>query len=433
MPPGLRRELGMLDAAMITIGGIIGSGIFFVPSRVAAEFPDAGAVMLIWLAGGLVSLAGALTVAELATMFPRAGGPYVFVREAFGRVPGFIAGWSYFVLGKAAIGAAVLLVFAEYVGYFAPLTPLGKQLLAVWAAGSLAYVNALGVRQGARVQNVLTLLKAGALAVLVLAALLLAPAAGPQPSFVGEGNLSAALVLVLFAYNAWINATFVGEEMRNPGRDLPRALALGTLGVMVLYLGANLAYLRVLGPAGMAASPLVATDTMQRAFAFGGAFIAGSILVSTYGNANGGTLTGARIPLAMARQGELPRALGHLNRAGAPDVALLAEFLLTAALILSGTFQTAATLGIVAIWAVLAAVALAVVVLRRKLPHVHRPYRVPLYPLVPAVFLAGALGVLGLSVAQQREQALLSFALMLSGLPVLWWTRRATRRHAAPV
>lgn len=427
MARALRRELGMLDAAMLTVGGIIGSGIFFVPSRVAAQFPDGASILLLWVAGGLVSLAGALTAAELATMFPRAGGPYVFVREAFGRVPGFIAGWSYFVLGKAAIGAAVLLVFAEYVGYFAPLTPLGKQLLAVWAAGSLAYINALGVRQGARVQNALTALKALALGVLVLAALLLAPAAAPQSPLRGGGSLSAALVLVLFAYNAWINATFVGEEMRDPGRDLPRALALGTLGVTALYLAANLAYLHVLGAAGMARSALVATDTMQRASAFGGAFIAGSILISTYGNANGGTLTGARIPLAMAREGDLPAFLGRLNRRGAPDAALAAEFLLTAALVLTGTFQTAATLGIVAIWVVLAAVALAVPVLRRRRPRAPRPYRVPLYPLVPGVFLAGALGVVALTLLEQREQALLSFLLMASGLPVLGWMRRAGR------
>lgn len=418
---GLRRDLGLLDATLVTVGSIIGSGIFFVPSRVAAEFPDAGAVMVLWLAGGLVSLAGALSVAELAAMYPRAGGPYVFVREAFGSTAGFVAGWSYFILGKAAIAAAVLFVFSDHVAYFAGLTDLGKQLLAVWAAASLTFVNWLGVRQGARVNNVLTLLKAAGLGVLVVAALGMAPGAPAQAPATGAGSLSTALLLVLFAYNAWINATFLGEEVRDPARTLPRALAYGTLAVMALYLLANLAYLHVLGPGGMAGSALVATDTMERALAGGGAFIAAVIVVSTYGNTNGGILTGARIPLAMARRGELPARLARLNAKDVPGAALWLQFALTAVLILTGTFQAAATLGILATWAVLAAVAGAVFVLRRRSPKAARPYRVPLYPWLPGAFLAGALFVVAVRAAEDPMQALQAAALMVVGLPVLFW------------
>lgn len=430
--PELRRELGVLDATMVTVGGVVGSGIFFVPNLVAREFPDPASILALWAAGGLVSLAGALSVAELAARKPRAGGPYVFVRDAFGEVPGFVAGWSYFVLGKAAISAAVLFVFAEHAAYFAGLTPLGKQLLAVWAAASLAFVNVLGVRQGARVQNVFTALKVAALLALVAAALLLGAPAAPQAAPPAGGNLSVALVLVLFAYNAWINATFLGEEVRDPGRTLPRALALGTLGVMALYLLANAGYLRVLGAPGMAASQLVAAEAMDRATAMGGAFIAASVLVSTYGNVNGGVLTGARIPLAMARGGQLPARLARLNARGAPDAALLAQLALTAGFLLTGTFQLAATLAIVAVWAVLAAVAMAVFVERRRAPGAPGPYRAPLYPLTPAVFLAGALFVLGVTVLQQPLQAATALLLMLSGLPLLAWARRRPARGAAP-
>lgn len=434
---GLRRELGLFDAALVTVGSIIGSGIFFVPSRVAAEFPDATAILALWVVGGAVSLAGALSVAELATMYPRAGGPYVFVREAFGPAAGFVAGWSYFILGKAAIAAAVLFVFSDHAAFFLGLTDLGKQLLAVWAAASLTFINWLGVRQGAAVNNVLTLLKAGGLVVLVAAVFLLAPGAAPAAAApaLGTGSLSTALLLVLFAYNAWINATFLGEEVRDPARTLPRALAYGTVAVMALYLLANLAYLHVLGPGGMAGSALVATDTMGRAVAGGGAFIAGVILVSTYGNTNGGILTGARIPLAMARRGELPAALGRLNAKDVPGAALGLQLLVTAALILTGTFQAAATLGVLATWAVLAAVAAAVFALRRRAPAAERPYRVPLYPWVPAAFLLGALFVVGARVVEQPVQAVQAAAVMLAGLPVLFWYKNkgAAAANAAKV
>lgn len=429
---GLRRELGVWDATAVTVGGIIGSGIFFVPSRVAAQFPDAGAVLLLWVAGGLVSLAGALSVAELAAMHPRAGGPYVFVREAFGGTAGFVAGWSYFLLGKAAIAAAVLFVFSDHVAYFLPLTPWGKQLLAVWAAGSLTFVNWLGVRQGAGVNNVLTALKVGGLLVLVLAALAIAAPAAPGEVAAppAGGQLSTALLLVLFAYNAWINATFLGGEVRDPATTLPRALALGTLGVMALYLLANVAYLQALGAGGVAGSALVATDTMARVAPWGGAFIAAVIVVSTYGNTNGGILTGARIPLAMAERGELPAAFGRINAKGVPDVALWAQFLLTAGLILTGTFQAAATLGILATWSILALVAAAVFVLRRRAPAAERPYRVPLYPWLPAAFLLGALFVVGSRVVEAPWQALQAAALMLVGLPLLFLYKNKDRLRA---
>jgi basic amino acid/polyamine antiporter, APA family len=427
---GLRRELGLLDATAITVGSIVGSGIFFVPAQVAAEFPDAALILGLWVLGGLVSLAGALSVAELAAMRPRAGGPYEFVRAAFGPVPGFVAGWSYFVLGKAAIAAAVLLVFAEHAAFFFGLTPLGKQLLAIWALGSLTLINWLGVRQGARVQNAFTALKVAALLVLIAAALLLGPSAPSQASIVGTASLSTALLLILFAYNAWINATMLAEEVRAPERNLPRALVLGTVGAMVLYLLANVAFLKVLGPAGMAGTRLVAADTLQRTFALGGAFIAASVLVSAYGNANGGTLTGARIPFAMARRGELPAFVGKLNAKGVPGVALWVHLAIAAALILTGTFQAAATLGVFAIWLVLVLVGAAVFVERRRNPGLTRPYRVPFYPVLPAVFLAGATLVVALRVVERPFDAGLAVVVMLAGLPLYAWQRRRAASQA---
>ena len=424
--PALRRELGLLDATAVTISTIVGAGIFFVPSRVAAQFPDATLILGLWVAGGLVSLAGALTVSELAAMFPRSGGPYEFVREGLGPLAGFVVGWNNFTL-SLGVRAGVLLVFAQYVAFFVPLSPVGIALLAVWAGGSMTYLNALGVRLGARVVTVLTALKVAALVGLVVGVAVLAPAA-PSGTAPAGGNLSLALLLVLFAYNSWIVASFLGDEVRDPQRTLPRAILLGTLAVIALYLAANLAFLRALGPAGMAASSLVASDSLQRATATGGAVIAGAVVVSTYGNSFGGFLSLARVPYQMARRGELPAMFARLNRHGVPDVALLSELVFASLFIATGTFEAAATVGVLAIWVGLVLVGVAYFALRRARPGAARPYRVPLYPLAPGVFLIGALFVVGVTVLQQPAQAALTGLLIAAGLPLFAWQRHRTAR-----
>jgi len=431
---GLRREISLTAATAIVIGSVIGSGIFRTPSLVAQQFPQAWVILLLWTLGGLVTIAGALTVAELATMYPRAGGPYVFVKEAFGETPGFLAGWIYFVLGKLAIGAAVAIVFAEHASFLAeeylgfPLSESGILFLAAWALVVLTFVNWIGLRFGAGVNTFLTVLKALALAAVTLMAFAFArgdPTAAPTAApFEGGGGLAVAVLAVLFAYNSWINATIVGEEVKDPARNLPRSLFWGTLLVTVLYVGANASYLWILGPDGMARNALVATAAASRVVAWGGVFIAASVLVSAFGNLNGGILTGARLPFSMARDGFLPRAIARVNERHVPDGALfleLAGFLV----LLFGlrTFTALIAAATFASWLILAAICVGFFVLRRTAPDVDRPYRVHGYPFVPAVFALAAAFVVGVTALQQMSAVLVTLVTGIVGAGLLFFRR----------
>ncbi|MGQ0535735.1 MAG: APC family permease [Methanobacteriota archaeon] len=425
---GLRRELGFWEATTITVGSMIGSGVFYAPNLVAREFADPGVILSLWAVGGLFSLAGALTVAELSTMYPRSGGLYHFLREAFGDAVSFFSAWGYFFLAKAAIGAAVAFVFAIHVSYFFPLTDLGVKLLAAWALAAVTFVNYLGVLLTGRVQNVLTLLKALSLALIVAAAAVLAPSspsAGPSPVEAG-GRLSAAFVAILFAYNAWINVTLVAGEVRDPSRNLPRALASGVGLVIILYLAANWAYLRVLSADGVAASGLVATDAASRLFASGGAFVAGAVLVSTFGNLNGGVLTGARIPFALAEDGWLPRGIASVSRFATPAPALVLHLVVSTSLLAMGGFQEIITYAVFVVWATLFFVALALFRLRRTRPEADRPYRVVGYPWTPALFAAAAGFVVLQTLVEQPREAAIGAAIVATGVPVYFWRRSRT-------
>jgi APA family basic amino acid/polyamine antiporter len=430
---GLRRELGLFEATTITVGSMIGSGIFFVPNLVAREFPDTTTILAIWILGGLFSLAGALTVAELSAMYPRSGGPYRFVKEAFGEGAAFFVGWGYFLLAKAGIGAAVAYVFAVYLSYFIPLSALGVTLMAAWSLAALTFVNWLGVKQSGGLQNGLTVLKGVSLLALIGAAIVLVPTGPPTTTqLLAGGSLSAAFIAVLFSYNAWINATFVAEEVKDPERTLPKALALGVGIVTLLYVGANLAYLKILGPAGVASSQLVGTDAATMLLPLGGAFIAAAVLVSTFGNLNGGLMTGARLPMAMSQDGLLPGRLSSLSRSGTPAAALGLQMVASIVLVLTGTFQGIITFSIFVIWGSLLLVAVAIFKLRRDRPEAPRPYRVVGYPLTPAIFVFAAGFVVVQTLIDQPLSAAYGIGIVLTGVPVYIWMRRRKNRGHGP-
>lgn len=415
----LRRDISLTAATAIVVGSVVGSGIFRTPSLVAQQYPDAWIILLLWTLGGVVTIAGALTVAELAAMYPASGGPYAFVKAAFGDKSGFLAGWVFFLLGKLAVAAAIAVVFAEHVSFLAAeltgagLTPTGVVLLAAWACCALTLVNYLGVKLGAGVNTFLTVLKALSLAGVVVAAFVFDPGTREvAPPFAGQAGLATALLFVLFAYNSWINATVVGEEVVDAPRNLPRALFFGTALVTVLYLGVNGAYLWILGPDGMAANRLVATAAMSRVFALGGVFVAGAIMISTFGAVNANILTGARLPYSMARDGFLPRVFGTLNHRDVPAAALLLELVpMLVMLALLRDFETISAASTFASFVVLLAVGAAFFALRRDAPDAPRPYRVHFFPVVPAVFLASSVFVVGIT-AVQRPQNLVVFAVV---------------------
>ena len=441
MPAGeLRRELGIFSAAMLVVGGIIGSGIFFTPSETARELPTAGWVLVVWAIGGVVAFAGALTYAELGALMPDAGGAYVYIREAFGPLPAFLYGWMSLLLIASGAIAAVAVGFAGYVEHFVPLGALGGRLgVAAVTIGALALVNYLGVKPGAVVQNVMTVAPLAALGFLALGAVVLWNRLGapppvtnaPAPRATLVAGLGAAFVPVLFTIGGWQQMNMVAGEIRDPGRNIPRALAIGIAIVVVCYLGANAAYLRALGRDGLAASTAVAADAATQMFGANGAtFIALAAMVSIFGFVNVTILANSRIVYAMARDGLFLDAAARVHpRFGSPHVAIIVMAVWSISLL----FLTAGNLGtllsgvVFADWIFFGLGAASVFALRRSMPNAVRPYRTLGYPVVPGFFVVAAVTGIVSSFYKSLRMSLLGTAILGAGVVVFLIVRRRTR------
>lgn len=421
---------------MLVVGGIIGSGIFFTPSETAKELPTAGWVLVVWALGGVVAFAGALTYAELGALIPDAGGAYVYIREAFGALPAFLYGWMSLLLIASGAIAAVAVGFAGYVAHFVPLDA-GRQLgvAAVTIAG-LAVVNYLGVKPGAVVQNVMTVAKIAALGILILGGALLWARLGspppvahpPAPRATIVAGLGAAFVPVLFTIGGWQQMNMVAGEIRDPGRNIPRALAIGIAIVVVCYLGANAAYLRALGRDGLAASTAVAADTATRMFGASGAtFIALAAMISIFGFVNVTILANSRIVYAMARDGLFIDAAARVHpRFGSPHIAIVVMAVWSIALlVLSGGNLGTLLSGVVfADWIFFGLGAASVFALRRSMPDAMRPYRALGYPVVPAFFVVAAVAGIVSSFYKSLRMSLAGSALVATGIVVFYVLRR---------
>ncbi|HUO51223.1 MAG TPA: amino acid permease [Gemmatimonadaceae bacterium] len=437
---GLRRELGVFSASMMVVGGIIGSGIFFTPAVSARALPSAGWVLAVWAAGGVVALAGALTYAELGTMLPDAGGPYVYLREAFGPFIAFLYGWMALVLIASGAIAAVALGFAGYLERFVDLAPAGGRMgTAALTILLLSLVNYLGVKPGAVVQNVLTVAKVLALAALIVGGLVLwgrvAPPAAvpgaPAPRTPLIAALGAAFVPVLFTIGGWQQMNMAAGEVRDPARTIPRALVTGVALVIAIYLGANVVYLHALGRDGLALSNAAAADAATRIFGpAGGTFIALSAMISIFGFTSVAILSNSRIVYAMAADGVFLRAAGRVHpRFGSPHVAIL----LLAAWSLVLLFGARGDLGtlldgvVFADWIFFGLGAASVFVLRRTRPDAERPYRVRGYPWLPAFFVAAAVGGVASAVLAAPTVSLIGAGLLAAGAGAYALGARARR------
>ena len=402
---GYRRVLGLGDVTLLVVGCIIGAGIFFNPQRVAAHAREPGLIALAWGAGGLVALAGALVLAELAGMYPAAGGMYVFLRASWGRFAAFLQGWS--ILAIIATGAlAVVADFfaANLLALVAPETALDRRWIATGVLALLTALNVRGVRWGALATNVFSLGKLAALALLIAAGLFFGGTPAPplpdaDANALGTGGLAGfalALVPILFTYGGWQNATFVAAEVREPQRTVPRAMLLGTLIVIAVYVGVNLAYLRVLEPAAMAADPLFASRAAELSLgAGGGRIVRVGIALSTFGFCAAALLANARVAQAMSADGALLRPLAAIHpRWGTPHVAVMVMGAWSIFLVwYAGTGQLVDSI-VFADALFFALCAAAVLRLRRARPAAARPYRCPAYPWVPLFFLAAEIAVL---------------------------------------
>jgi APA family basic amino acid/polyamine antiporter len=438
----LRRELTLFDATMINVGTMIASAIFIVPATVAAAVPGSATMTLVWVVGGIVSLLGALSIAELAAAYPEAGGQYAYLREAYGPVWAYLYGWANFSVINTASIAAIAVGFARYVGFFLPLSEVLIRVIAVLSIVGLTLLNCRGVRLGATTQNVLTILKMIAVLGLILTSFgLSGVSAGnleplwPPGAGVGQwiGPFGVAMVAVLWAYDGWIETTYVGSEIINPGKNLPRSIILSTIIVIAVYVLTSIAYVYVLGGPAMAGSQLVASDAAQVTIgAAGAALVVIAILISTMGANNGIILTAARIPYAMARGGLFFRAQGTVHsRYATPTVALVTQGAIASALALLGTYDKLITYVVFAQFVFYALSAAAVIRLRHTHPEVARPYRTWGYPVTPVVFIAFALWLVGNTIVETPRDSAVGAGLILVGLPGYFYWRRNRLPHRA--
>ncbi|MEZ5289562.1 MAG: amino acid permease [Vicinamibacterales bacterium] len=430
--------LGPFDATMVVIGGIIGAGIFINPYLTAQRLDTPAQVLLVWVVGGAVALAGAFAYAELGQRMPRAGGQYVYLREAWHPLAGFLYGWALLLLIETGAIAAVAIVFAEYTLRFVGV-PASPQPLAVATIVVLSAINYVGVKPGSRVLNVCVLLKAAALAALVLFAWLAPPATGWATLGRVDGDPSGlvafggALIPVLFAYGGWQSANYVAEEMRDPERHLPGALVAGTLAVVVIYVSVNVAYLRTLGLEGLAGTTTPAAATAAAYLgASGERFVAAAIAMSTFGFLNLSILAPTRVYYAMAADGAFAPALARLHpRFGTPAVAIVVQSSWSIALAITGNYADLLDTVVFADWIFFGSTVAGLFVLRRRLGP-PAGVRTPGYPWLPAGFVLVAAVVVVSTIRAAPLRSAVGAGLLLLGIPVfLVFTRRSRRAVTA--
>jgi APA family basic amino acid/polyamine antiporter len=447
--------LSLFDATTLIVGTVIGSGIFVAPSLMADLVESPVLQLGLWLVGGLLTLTGALAVAELAAAMPGSGGQYVFLRAAFSPALGFLFGWTYFFAINTGVTAAVAVAFGKHVGVFVPgideatvlaqvagLRITSAQVVALGVMLALTLLNVRGLRTGALVQNVFTVAKVAAIVLLVGLTLVLgggAAAAASEPALLGregaELGLLAALAVAmskaLFAYDAWYTAALAAEEVREPEKNLPRALLFGTLGVTAVYMAAVGVYMWLVPATEMARVP----DNRIAAYAAGRllgpageGFIALAILVSTFGCANGLVLSGARVAYAMARDGLFFSGIATIHpQHRTPANALWLQGAVGCALGLTGSYSDLLTMTAFSSLLFNTLTVIALFVLRRKQPELHRPYRTWGYPWAPAFFVAVSAFFLAFILKGDPRNAGLGLALTALGVPAYAWFERARR------
>lgn len=455
--PGFQSALGPYGATMLVAGSMIGSGVFIVSADVARQVGAPGWLLVVWAIAGAMTAVAALAYAELAAMMPQAGGPYVFLQAAYGRLAGFLYGWTLFTVIQTGTIAAVAVAFAKFLGVLWPavhdapwlaLGPLAlspQRAVAIALVAGLTAVNLGGVRLGAALQNAVTTAKLLALAGLVALGLLWAqagsawsqadwwtPLVGGQALLPGAlaAAIGTAMVGALFSSDAWYNLTFAAGEVKEPQRTLPLGLGLGVALVTGLYLLANLAYLRLLPWEAIQAAPQdrVGVAAVAAALGPGGALgMAGLIMLSTFGCVNGIVLGGARVLYAMAQDGLFFRAAGRLNRQGVPGWALVAQGLWAAGLTLTGSYGQLLDYVITASVLFFMASVGAVFVLRRRQPEAPRPYRAWGHPWLPGAYLLAAAALVGDLLWQKPAYTWPGFLIVLLGLPAY-----ALVRHRRP-
>jgi basic amino acid/polyamine antiporter, APA family len=430
----------MRDLVLLIIGTVIGSGIFLVPGSVLRPVGNSVVVaMIVWLTGGVLSLLGALTYGELSAMQPEAGGLYIFIRDTFGPLLGFLYGWTLFFVISSGSVATLAVAFSNYLSEFTSLSPSAAKLVSVLMIVVIAVVNVRGTRQSADLQNITTAIKVSA--IVVMSVVLLSFGKNPilsDPSTGSTGHtgpllpgFGLAMIGVLWAYEGWQYATFSAGESINPQRDFPRAFLIGSAALIGIYLLANFGYLAAIGPEGVAGSNRVAMTAVAAVMGPGLAKLVGlTILVSIFSAANSIILTAPRVYYAMARDGLFFKRLSEVHpRFGTPAFAVISAAIWAAVLASSGTFEQLLTYVIFIGWIFYALAAASVFVYRKRAPDANRPYRVPGYPFTPIVFIAAAMVLVVNTIATQPGRSAVGLGIVCLGIPAYAiWRRMAKRK-----
>ncbi len=438
----LPRTLGLGSTTALVIGITIGSGIFRSPAGIAQKVGDPSLFMLLWIIGGVLALAGALSLAELAAAFPESGGYYAYLRESWGRPTAFLFGWTQLVLLRASAIGGIALACGQYSMRMLGIDPLTHALQAqLFSAGAIVFaatVNIIGARPGAAIVNASSAAKFVALVGLALFAVILGGAhGGTTANFatstpVTLSGFGLALVSVLWAYDGWGDVSFAGGEVKSPQKTLPLAIIGGTIGVIIAYVLVNAGYVYVLSMPAVAASPLVAADTMTAIIGSTGSVIVSMLVaISTFGALNADFLGSPRLFFAMADDGLFFKAVARVHpRFQTPHVAIILTAVLSIALVFSRSFEALTETFVIAIWPFYGLCVAGVFRLRRSRPDMVRPYRVAGYPIVPAIFLIAVVLFLGNALVSEPRSTLATFAVILAGVPVYWWVFGRTRPQA---
>lgn len=431
----LKKEIGLMEAITMVVGVVIGSGIFFKASTV---FANAGTPMLgvaAWIVGGVISMASALTVTEIATAIPKTGGVFAYLKELYGDVWAFLFGWMQTLIYVPGVTAALSIVFVTQATFFIPLTDVQQKVLAIGLIAFIIGINIISTKLGSKVQLFATIGKLIPIVVIIGAGLVMGTAGatsaiigGTVGKATGAAGFGAAILGTLWAYDGWVGVGNMAGELKNPGKDLPKAIIFGLSLIIVIYLLINIAIINIMPLDQVIGSKKAASDAAVVLFGNGGAgLIAAGILISIFGALNGYLMTGVRIPFAMAQDGLLPmsKTLGKVSeKAQTPVNSFIMVGILSAVYVLSGSFETLTNLAVFVVWIFFVMTVAGIFILRTKFKHLTSTYKVPLYPFIPLVGIAGGLYIIVSTLMTDTKNALFGIAITLIGLPVYYFTKK---------
>jgi APA family basic amino acid/polyamine antiporter len=433
---GLKREIGLMEAITMVVGVVIGSGIFFKASSVFSNAGTPTLGILAWVVGGVITIASALTIAEIAAAIPKTGGIFVYLKELYSEKWAFLFGWVQAVIYVPGVAAALSIVFVTQATYFIALTAVQQKVLAIIMIFFITLINIISTKLGSKVQFVSTIAKLIPIFVIIIFGLLKGEAnsfaaASVASTSTGLAGFGAAILGTLWAYDGWVGVGNMAGELKNPKKDIPKSIIIGLTIIIAVYLLINIAIINVMPVSDVIASEKAASDAAVILFGnSGAALIAAGIMISIFGALNGYLMTGVRVPFAMAQDNLFPFAkfFGKVsNKFGTPSNALLFEAVIASLYVLSGSFETLTNLAVFAVWIFFVMAVYGIFILRSKHKNIERPYTVPLFPIVPIIGIAGGVYILISTLITSTSYALFGLAITALGLPIYFFIKRRNK------